>query len=249
MRALENPKLLTPIALALVVSTFIAAVTVVFLRTRDVRSIEVTGSAKRRIVSDLIEWEATVQAHAADRIAAVTQLKAGVDKTRAYLLGAGVTADEIRVGSASVDEQFEQRVEGSGDDRVERSVPTGFRAHQNITIRSTDVTKIERVSREVTSLLEQGLDLSSERPAYFYTRLADLKIEMLAEASRDARTRAEQMVAAAGGEGIGKLTAADMGVINVNSANSTETSWQGNNDTSSLEKDILAIVHITFELR
>jgi len=249
MRPMENPRLLTPIAIALVLSTFIAAVTVVFLRTRDTRSIEVTGSAKRRIVSDLIEWTASVQGHGSGRVASAQELKASIEKTRAYLVAQGVTADEIRVGPASVDEMFEQRVEGHGEERVERSVSTGWRGLQQITVRSTDVNKIERVSREVTSLIEQGLDLSSERPSYFYTRLADLKIEMLAEASKDARTRAEQMVAAAGGGSIGKLTNADMGVINVNPANSTETNWQGNNDTTTLEKDILAIVHITFELR
>ena len=36
--------------------------------------------------------------------------------------------------------------------------------------------------------------------------------------------------------------------INVNPANSTDTNWQGNNDTTSLDKDILTIVHITFAL-
>jgi hypothetical protein len=39
-----------------------------------------------------------------------------------------------------------------------------------------------------------------------------------------------------------------MGVININPPNSRETSWQGNNDTSSLQKDIITIVHATFEL-
>ena len=39
-----------------------------------------------------------------------------------------------------------------------------------------------------------------------------------------------------------------MGVINVNPANSTETSWEGNNDTTSLDKDIITIVYVTFEL-
>lgn len=39
-----------------------------------------------------------------------------------------------------------------------------------------------------------------------------------------------------------------MGVINVNPANSTATSWEGNNDKSSYEKDIITIVHLTFEL-
>jgi hypothetical protein len=72
---------------------------------------------------------------------------------------------------------------------------------------------------------------------------------MLSEASRDARVRAEKMVAAAGGGSLGSLRSADMGVININPPNSSATSWEGNNDTSSLEKDILTIVHATFELK
>jgi hypothetical protein len=90
--------------------------------------------------------------------------------------------------------------------------------------------------------------ISSSEPAYFYSKAGDLKIEMLAEAARDARTRAENILEKAGGSKIGKLRAADMGVININPANSTATSWEGNNDTSSLEKDIITIVHVTFEL-
>ena len=160
----------------------------------------------------------------------------------------GITDAELRVSSTSADEQFDTRVEGLGENRIERTVSTGWRTVQTITVRSPDVNKVEKVSREVTDLLEQGVELTSQAPAYHYTRLADLKIEMLAEASKDARTRADQMVAAAGGAGIGKLLKADMGVINVNPANSTDTSWQGNNDTSSLDKDILTIVHITFAL-
>ena len=71
---------------------------------------------------------------------------------------------------------------------------------------------------------------------------------MLAEASKDARTRAENMVNSAGGASLGKLRSADMGVININAANVTQGSWDGNNDTTSLEKDIITIIHATYEL-
>jgi hypothetical protein len=244
-----NPRLLTPFALAIVTSTFMLATAFVFVKTREQpRSIDVTGSAKRRITSDLIEWRTEIHTQDKDRVAAVRLLKDHVEKTRAYLKAQGVTDAELRVSSTSADEVFETRYEGSGEDRIERNVSTGWRSTQSITVRSTDVAKVEKVSREVTSLLEQGVELTSIDPNYHYTKLADLKIEMLAEASRDARTRADQMVAAAGGAGVGKLLRADMGVINVNPANSTDTSWQGNNDTSALDKDILTIVHITFQL-
>lgn len=247
----ETPafRLLSPMSLAMMVSTLIAALAFTYVKTRDeTRSIEVTGSAKRRITSDLIEWTAEIHTTDKDRVAGVRLLKEHVEKTRAWLKAQGVPDDEIRVSSASADERFETQYEGSGENRIERAVSAGWRSTQSITIRSVDVARVERVSREVTTLLEQGVELSSLPPSYFYTKLADLKIEMLAEASKDARTRADQILAAAGGGHIGRLLRADMGVINVNPANSTETSWQGNNDTTSLEKDILTIVHVTFEL-
>jgi hypothetical protein len=71
---------------------------------------------------------------------------------------------------------------------------------------------------------------------------------MLAAAARDARVRAQSILEQTGGARLGKLRTADMGVINVNPANSTETSWEGRNDTSSIEKDILTVVHVSFEL-
>lgn len=247
----ETPafRLLSPMSLAMMVSTLIAALAFTYVKTRDeTRSIEVTGSAKRRITSDLIEWTAEIHTTDKDRVAGVRLLKEHVEKTRAWLKAQGVPDNEIRVSSASADERFETQYEGSGENRIERAVSVGWRSTQSITVRSVDVARVERVSREVTTLLEQGVELSSLPPSYFYTKLADLKIEMLAEASKDARTRADQILAAAGGGHIGRLLRADMGVINVNPANSTETSWQGNNDTTSLEKDILTIVHVTFEL-
>ena len=72
---------------------------------------------------------------------------------------------------------------------------------------------------------------------------------LLAEAAKDARTRAENMVHSAGGATIHNLRSADMGIININPANSSDTSAEGNNDTTSLEKDIITIVHVSYELR
>lgn len=231
-------------------STYIATRSYERIKVRPVeRTIRVTGSAKRRIVSDLIEWNATVRAEAKDKLAAYRALHAGIEQTVAWLEAQGVAKADISPDSATVEEQYTTVYEGKGEDRISREVLTGYVAHQAITVRSTDVQRIERVSREVTNLLEQGISVSSGTPSYFYTKLGELKVEMLSEASRDARTRAVKMLDAAGGASIGRLKDADMGVININPANVTQTSWEGNNDTSSLEKDIIAIVHVSYALR
>jgi hypothetical protein len=234
--------------IALLASCWMAASTWERVKTRPKEnSIRVTGSATKRIVSDLIQWSATIEVVNSDRSLAYRELKDHTGQVVAYLTKAGIAADEIRVSSANVSEESEIEVVGSGEDRIERQVATGFRIEQRIVVSSHDVANVEKVSREVTQLLERGISISSHAPEYHYTKLGDLKVEMLAAAAQDARARAENILEAAGGE-IGDLIGADMGIININPPNSRSSSWDGNNDTSTVEKDIITIVHATFEL-
>jgi hypothetical protein len=231
-------------------STYIATQSWERVKVRPVeRSIRVTGSAKRRIVSDLIEWNATVSAEAKDKLAAYRKVHTDVEATVAYLKAQGVPDGNIFPDSAVVEEQYTTVVEGKGEERIERQELVGYVARQAITVRSNDVQRIERMSRQVTDLLEKDIAVMSGAPAYYFTKLGELKIEMLSEASKDARTRAENMLRSAGGASLARLKDADMGVININPANSSATSWEGNNDTSSLEKDIIAIVHVSYALK
>jgi len=236
-------------ALAVVISTGIAARSWVSVKTRTVRTIEVTGSAKRRIVSDLISWEASLAtSSSSDRTEAYKALHGHMDKTIAYLKAQGLTDKEIRVSSVQTEELVETEYVGTGDERVAREVHKGWETSQKVTVQSGQVDLVERVSREVTQLIEAGVPITSGAPAYFYTKLGELKIEMLAEASKDARVRAQRMIESAGGGSLGRLMSADMGVINVNPANSTSGSWDGNNDTTTLDKDIITIVHVSYEM-
>ena len=243
------------LAIGMVWSTAIAARTWHEVRFRpDKHNIRITGSAKKRIVSDLIQWEAVIEARADDRTAAYRTLREGRDKAVAFLVAQGIKADEIQPQSATSEEVLEKVIEDkvlpgtTTAVRTEMKVSKGFRTRESIVVRSTDVVRVEKASREITSLLEQGVVVNSQAPAYFYTRLGDLKVEMLAVAAKDARTRAENILRSAGNATIGKLVVADMGVININPANVTKTSEEGNNDTTALEKDIITIVHAEFEV-
>ena len=237
------------IAAGVVASTWIAASTWRAVRMKpEVRTIDVTGSAKRRIKSDLIEWSATIEATAKDRTDAAKQLREEEAKAVEYLTAQGVKPDEIRPSSVNFQQLFDTVYEGKGQDRIEKQVPAGYSVTQTIVVQSADVNRVERVSREISSLLDQGVSITSNPPAYFYTKLGELKIEMLAEAAKDARTRADNMIKQAGGASIGELRSADMGIININPANVTSTNYEGNNDTTSLDKDIITIVHASFTL-
>lgn len=243
------------LAAGLVWATGIAAGTWRAVRAPEKHNIKVTGSAKKRIVSDLIEWSAVIEARAADRTAAYLMLREGRDKAMAFLLAQGIKPEEIKPQKTTFKEMFETVVTEkvvpgiTVPVRTETQVSQGFLTQGGISVRSADMARVEKASREITSLLEEGVSVNYGNPRYFYTRLSELKLEMLAAAAKDARTRAENILRSAGNVAIGKLIEADMGIININPANSTGTSDEGNNDTTSLDKDIITIVHAEFEVK
>lgn len=243
------------IAIAVVWATAIAAGSWRDVRgRRDQHNIQITGSAKKRIVSDLIQWEANVEGRAPDRTAAYQVLRTAREKAVAFLVAQGIKAEEIQPQSAIWQELFDRVIEDKvlpGTTvavRTETQVSKGFRACQSIVVRSTDVARVEKASREITLLLEEGVSVNSEPPRYYYTQLGELKLQMLAAAAKDARNRAENILSSAGNAKIRKLVQANMGIININPANSTVTSSEGNNDTTSFEKDIITIVRAEFEV-
>lgn len=153
------------------------------------------------------------------------------------------------IASVTWQEPVREETLQEGSKYIQKQIFDGWHAQQRIEVTSTDVPRIERLAREATQLLEKGIAITSESPRYHYTKVSDLKIEMLAEASRDARLHAERMLEAAGGGAtVGRVEGISTGVININAANSTDTSWEGNYDTSSFEKDIITTVRVVFEV-
>lgn len=85
------------------------------------------------------------------------------------------------------------------------------------------------------------MQLNSTPPRCYYTKIADLKIEMISKATEDARLRAER-IAENSGESIGDLTSATMGVFQITGQNSGEDySWSGAYNTQDKEKLLLLL--------
>ncbi len=219
-----------------------ALVRVVRIKHQD-HVISVTGSAKRRIRSDLIVWSATVSSRASEPAAAYRKLAEDMPKVSDFIKQKGVPVDQIVVGAVTSTELH-------GRDKDGHELPeqvVAYALEQTVEVTSSDVDRVSQVSREATGLMGTGILIQSQPPKYLYTKLAELKVQMLAEASKDARMRADQMASNAGGKVAG-LSSARMGVMQVNAAHDSEVSATGVNDTSSLDKDILAIVAAAFSI-
>src|SRR5947209_7349862 len=227
------------LAVALVLSSIVLGWAYVHTKKND-QAITVTGSARKRIKSDLVVWRAGVSYQAADYRVANKSLTDSVPRIKQYLISKGVPESEITISAVSSTQLHGKDKEGN-----ESSEITGYSLHQDVQVRSNDVDKIEKISREVTDLIKDGILLESSAPEYYYTKIADLKIEMLAAASKDAKERAQQ-VASSTGSTIGSVRSAKMGVMQINAADSNEVTGEGVNDTSSLQKDITAVVNVSF---
>ena len=108
--------------------------------------------------------------------------------------------------------------------------------------------KIENVSREITELIQEDIRINSSAPSYYYTKLAELKIEMLANATGDARTRAEQIATNAGSD-LGDLKNANMGVFQITGQYSNEDyTYGGAFNTHDKDKTASITVKLEFEI-
>ena len=212
-------------------------------RIAESQVINVTGSARKNVTSDLAVWHCQFSVEDPSLLAANEKLKSDLAKVEGFLRAHGV--NDYSIAPVQI---REVTARGKNEDGETVARRTGYQLTQSIGVQSTEVSRVMLLSRECAQLLSDGVALVSGGIDFLYTKAGETKVEMMAEATKDARARAEQ-IAGQGGRKIKELRAARMGVIQINPLYSSETSWQGNNDTSSLEKTITATVSATFSLQ
>lgn len=231
------------LAAGAVLSSVIVSRTMVEVKKMGQEVISVTGSAEQNIVSDYAVWRAEFWRRDAVLPAAFGAVREDLKKVREYLISRGIREGEIVASQTATSAFYRKNEKGSDTNEIE-----GYHVTQTIEVRTSDVEAVTRVSRESTELIDQGIQFSSQAPDYFYTKLAGLKVEMLAKASENAKLRAEKMAASTGNH-IGFMKSARMGVFQITPVNSLEVSDWGVNDTSSLEKKVTAVVNVSFSIK
>lgn len=207
------------------------------------KTVKVTGSARKRIKSDLVKWDAEVSYRSLKLVDAYERVSENARRVKEYIVKKGVAEDQITISAVSSQTLRKRDARG-----YETSEIMGYSLRQRVQVRSGDVGLISKIARESTELIRQGILIDSNPPEYFYTKLGDLKIEMLGEAAKDARMRANK-IASSTESIIGKVRSARMGVMQITAADSTEVSDYGINDTSSIEKDVTAVVNLEFGVK
>ena len=214
---------------------------------RNAETITVTGMAQVDFTSDLIVWEGRYSRKEADLKSAYASLKQDEQAIRNYFKGKGIPDTAIIFSAVDLQKEYANRFDDNGN--MVSTTFTGYNLFQTVKIESRDIDKVEGVSRQVTELIEQGIEFNSIPPSYYYTRLADLKMDLLAKASADAKQRASTIAESVDSK-LDNLKKASMGVFQITGRNSNEQySFWGNYNTSERHKTASITIKMDYTLK
>lgn len=200
--------------------------------------ISVVGTATKRFDSDIVKWRINIS-----RVVGLNDLKGGyalVQGDRETVLeelkSGGIEDKEIGIQPVSTI----QRYDNYGQ-------PTGYELQQTVYVISGNISKIENLALNPSVFFDKGV-VAQFFLEYYFSKLSDIKRELLAEATKDARRRAGE-IAANSEATLDKINSARSGVFQITEPYSTEVSDYGIYSTSTRIKDITVTVHVSFTLK
>lgn len=209
-------------------------------------TVSVLGLGEESFDSDLIVWRASFSRRSYELKDAYAQLNSDIRKVRSYLKSRGINEDEMVFEAADISKEWSRVYDDEGN--LRQTIFDGYSLNQSVKVSSKKVNVVEQTSRQVSELIDAGIELNSEAPEYYYTKLAQLKLKMIEAATKDARQRAEK-IAENGGGSLGKLKNADMGVFQITAENSSEDyEWGGSFNTSSRRKTANVTIRLKYEI-
>ncbi len=209
-------------------------------------TILVTGLGSSDFIADLIVWKATFSRRSMDMKSAYAAIDADRMVVEKYLIANGLKSEQIVFSSVETIEEFDYTYDVNGR---QNRVFTGYTLVQTVSVESAEVDKVDLISREATELINQGLELRSMSPEYYFKGLAALKVDLISKATDDARLRAES-IAESGKGRLGKLKSARMGVFQITAQNSSEDfSWGGAFNVADKRKSASITVRLEYELK
>ena len=154
-------------------------------------------------------------------------------------------------GAKMEDLQFDPLAIQSTPEMDERGTPTGkirdYRITQRIQFSNSNIEAVSKMAENSSALVGMGVEVASEPPNYYYTKLDEMKMEMLGKAAANARARAEKLTSENKSR-IGALRSVHQGVFQITSPYSNEVTDNGVNDVTSKVKSIKAIVTVRYEV-
>lgn len=205
-------------------------------------AIDVKGYAERTVPAEYATWEMFVVVRDQDLTKAYTNLEKHQEKVLSFLKNVGFKDVQFQVGPASKMTIYKRDDNGN-------QLPDGvsFEVRQSVSLTTHELDTLKKAALSISQLGAEGIDIDVIPPAYLIKRenLEKIKIDLLAQATKSARKRANQF-AHNSGTTIGRLVSARQGVFQVTSEHSTDVNDYGTYDTSSPTKIVKIVVTLSY---
>lgn len=231
------------ISIGAVFSTYVLSNAIVKFQKLQNQTIRVTGSASQNVISDKASWSIQIRNISPTLKDGYAKLNKDTIITTDFLKSYGIKDKNIEISSINSYENYKRLPNGNSTNEIE-----SYNVYRYINVKSDDINKLTEISKKVDELINKDINLSSDNVQYFVSNLDDIKIKMVGEASKNAKERAKSIINGTNGE-IGVMTGAKMGVFQIVPVDSTDVNDYGINDTSSIEKKVVATVSATFTVK
>lgn len=176
------------------------------------RYVTVKGLVEKEVKADLAIWNIKFKVSGEDLAALQQQATAQRSSVMTFLTGRGVKPEDVSASLRVIDRKSQEY----GEARADQS---RFIIETAVQIRSRDVDIVRTASQQTEELVKQGVVLAEDNscspgPSYTFTGLNDIKPEMLAQATANARKAAEQFAADSGSK-VGSIRRANQGVFSL----------------------------------
>ncbi len=209
-----------------------------FIFARNEKSIRVVGQGVKSVTSDVAKWNITISKDTTveNQNEGPKLIQKELLKVKKYLNNNAITDKDIFIEPITSFSNY-------GNNGV-----SGYSFSQKIEVRCNDIEKLEKLALDIDAMEKEEIYLQNSNIEYYISNLADLKAEMLALATVDAKARAQE-IANSSGNKICNLLSAKSGVFMIRKPLSTDVSDYGIYNTSSKEKEVAVTVTATFKVK
>lgn len=210
------------------------------------QTISVTGSAQTNFESDIIKWTAQYARKSLDISEASSWLGQDREAVKYFLKEQGIPAEDIVFQAVNISRDYEYEYDNRG---TSTRIFTGYSLYQSVVIESQELDIVEQAAREISSLLSQGIELTSNPPQFYYSELESLKLNLIKEASENAFHRATNIASESNAK-VKKMQQADLGIFQITGQyEDEEYSYGGVFNTHSRNKTAHITIRAKYQLK
>lgn len=173
------------------------------------REVSVRGLSERTVDADFVTWPMSYSIAGNDLPGLYDRMQANNDIVVSFLTSNGIDSTEITVNPPSL---YNAATNVYGGDRARYA----YNFDVTITVSTTKVKKVSELINKMSEVIRQGVALNNHYINYQFNGLNEIKPEMIAEATKNARVAADQFAQDSGSR-VGKIKTAYQGQFSIDS--------------------------------